>query len=111
MRTLPRSIAAVLFAFSLGLPAMADTTITTDFTYDLNQSASWNYEQIQKTAEDACAPRADSTSVISFYARANEAECAEDLVDQAVGLIGIDALTTLHLGNVSNPILAAAPIS
>lgn len=98
MRILPSLIATGMIALSFASTAAADVEIKTDFTYDLTQTASWNYDEIRKTAGDACEPRVDRNSVVAFYSRADEAECQADLVEQAIALFDIDELTRLHTG-------------
>ena len=111
MRSLPYLIAAGMLALTPALPAAAQEKIEAKFSYDLEQPAAWNYAQIKKTAEDACEPRGDLTSLVGLYSRADESECRTDLISQAVTLFDIDELTTLHLSNASVSTLAATEIA
>lgn len=110
MRSLPYLIAAGMLALSTATPAIAQTKIEAKFSYDLDRTATWNYDQIRKTAEDACEPRASLTSLIGLHSRTDEAECQTDLVNQAVSLLDIDELTTLHTSQPPANTFAAAGI-
>ncbi|MEL7545460.1 MAG: hypothetical protein AAGJ84_02340 [Pseudomonadota bacterium] len=93
MKTVLTSILALVAAASI--PASADRSDTTPFSYNPNESVAEIYVDLAKTAETVCEARYKDSAIRGVWGTA-VASCERELLNDVVAQIGNPQLAALH---------------